>query len=83
VFEALANQENWVVDTPFLSRVLDQGFIKGCKAGEINILKRQLTYKFGKLPNWVEMQLKTAKSEQLLSWSLSLLNAQCLEEVFL
>lgn len=59
-----------------------RGLQLGKKQGEIMLLHRQLEKRFGILPNWVDLQLEQADSSQLAIWSLQLLDAQNLEEIF-
>ena len=50
--------------------------------GEAKILQRQLTLRFGKLPDVVVVRLKEANAEQLEAWSEQVLFASTLEDVF-
>ena len=50
--------------------------------GEVKILQRQLTLRFGKLPDVVVVRLKEANAEQLEAWSEQVLFASTLEDVF-
>jgi len=59
-----------------------RGEHKGQLKGEILILQRLLIKRFGILPNWVDEKMAQAQSEQLEQWSLRLLDANTLEDVF-
>ena len=42
---------------------------------EVCLLRRQLTLRFGPLPDWVDQQLSQATTEQLEAWALRVLDA--------
>ncbi len=52
------------------------------RRGEALILQRQLTKRFGSLPQWAVEKIAQAQNEQLEQWSLQLLEAETLEAVF-
>lgn len=58
-----------------------KGKQEGKLEGESNLLRVQLTHRFGKLPKWVIAQLESADAETLEKWGLRLLNADKLEDV--
>lgn len=63
-----------------------QGMAKGLEKGlciQRNTLIRMLRHKFGSLPTARKQQLEHASSRQLAHWSLQLLDALTLDEVFL
>lgn len=51
------------------------------KAGA-TMLKRQLTHRFKELPTWVEQRLTEASQKDLEHWSVRVLEASRLEDVF-
>ncbi|MFA7680870.1 MAG: DUF4351 domain-containing protein, partial [Pigmentiphaga sp.] len=55
---------------------------EGRVEGRAELLHKLLTRKFGPLPANIEQRLNTATSETLEIWSLNLLDAKRLEEVF-
>lgn len=59
-----------------------EGEHKGQLKGEMLILQRLLVKRFGTLPNWVDEKIAQAQSEQLEQWSLRLLDAHTIEDVF-
>jgi hypothetical protein len=59
-----------------------EGLAEGIEKGESTILRRQLTRRFGPLPEWPEQRLQSASSEQLEAWADAVLDARSLEEVF-
>jgi hypothetical protein len=59
------------------------GIQEGERKGEALILQRQLTKRFGTLPAWATDKITQAQSEQLEQWSLRVLEASTLEEVFI
>ncbi|MFO1423610.1 MAG: DUF4351 domain-containing protein [Candidatus Competibacteraceae bacterium] len=61
---------------------IKKGLQQGLQQGEIRVLRRQLTRRFGEPPAWVEIRLRDASPEQLETWAERLLAASRLEEVF-
>ena len=60
----------------------EQGLQQGLQQGELLLLKRQLTRRFGVLPPWVEARLAQADRAQLEQWAEVILDAKTLKEVF-
>lgn len=58
------------------------GYREGRQEGEGLLLKRQLSKRFGPLPNWVQEKMAQASSEQLELWGERILDAQSLAEIF-
>ncbi len=50
--------------------------------GEVRILQRQLTTRFGALPEYALARIQGATEEQLGNWSTRLLRAETLDDVF-
>ena len=61
---------------------LAQGKKQGRQEGEVILLKRLLTHRFGDLPAWVEAQLESATTETLEQWGERILDAETLKEIF-
>jgi len=59
-----------------------RGWEKGRNEGQITLLQRLLTRKFGPLPESVQQRIQGAAPAQIETWSLNVLDAQTLEEVF-
>lgn len=59
-----------------------EGWTKGRAEGEVQMLRRQLTRRFGPLPEWVNLRLQKADSAQLEAWADQVLDAKTLEGVF-
>jgi predicted transposase YdaD len=90
--------EDLLIDTPFLRKMRETGWregqtaglvagrtegrAEGIKQGECHLLSRQLRQRFGELPAWANSRLQQATVEQLERWSLQVLEAQRLEQVF-
>ena len=54
---------------------------EGLKEGEVKLLVRQLSRRFGPLPKWAEIRVNKAKSAQLEKWADAVLDASNLTEV--
>jgi hypothetical protein len=54
---------------------------QGIQQGETKLLRRQLTRRFGPLPDWAETRLAQATTEQCEEWADRLLDADSLEGV--
>ncbi|GAB6042512.1 Rpn family recombination-promoting nuclease/putative transposase [Endothiovibrio diazotrophicus] len=61
---------------------MQQGRQQGILEGESTLIERQLTRRFGPLPEWVGPRLAKATPEQLEQWADRLLDAPDLEAVF-
>ncbi|MBF0294499.1 MAG: DUF4351 domain-containing protein [Magnetococcales bacterium] len=67
---------------PKLEHLLGRERQESEQKGEAKILARQLQRRFGSLPTWASEKIAKATSQSLEEWSLRLLDAQSLEEVF-
>jgi hypothetical protein len=61
---------------------LEKGRQEGRQEGEIMMLRRLLTRRFGPLPDRVEQRLHTATVQDLERWAERVLDAPHLDEVF-
>lgn len=61
---------------------IQQGVQKGMQQGEQAILLRQLTRRFGTLPESTQAQIKQADTQQLEQWSDLVLTAATLDDIF-
>ncbi|MBP6019654.1 MAG: DUF4351 domain-containing protein [Burkholderiaceae bacterium] len=59
-----------------------KGIEQGVRKGEATLLERQLVRKFGPLPKTFQQRLQSATPAQLETWSLNVLDADSLAEVF-
>ena len=59
-----------------------EGRKEGRKEGEMIVLERQLTRRFGPLPESLQVRLHSATTEQLEHWADQILEAARLEDVF-
>ena len=64
-----------------ISQGRSEGLRKGLRAQQ-NTLIRQLRHKFGRLPTERKIQITQATARQISNWSLSLLDAHTLQDVF-
>ncbi len=55
---------------------------EGIQKGEIIILRRQLSRRFGAIPAWTEDRLNQAEEKDLEIWSDRILEANTLDEIF-
>jgi flagellar biosynthesis/type III secretory pathway protein FliH len=62
---------------------LEKGVKKGIRQGEAQMLLRQLSLRFGDLPQSAREQVESADADTLLRWSERILTASTLDEVFL
>ena len=60
----------------------DDGFQKGIEQGEVALLVKQLTKRFGSLPDWATEKLQQANREQLAVWAERIFDAESLEQFF-
>lgn len=56
---------------------------EGRQEGELNVLLRLLTRRFGPLDAATEQRLQRASSDELERWADNILDAQTLDEVFI
>lgn len=62
---------------------IQKGMQQGIQKGEATFLQRLLTRKFGTLPDALQQRIQTATSAQLETWSLNILDATSLDDVFI
>ena len=67
---------------PYVTSIERMGIEKGLQQGEVIMLKRLLTRRFGPLPAWAEQRLEQASPQELEGWADRVLEAQRLEDVF-
>jgi hypothetical protein len=60
----------------------EKGRQEGIPQGEAQILRRQLTRRFGPLPDWAEAKLSESSTDQLEHWADRILDAESLDAVF-
>jgi hypothetical protein len=59
-----------------------EGQAEGRAAGQADLLLRQLQRRFGPVPEEIKQRFRAAKTEQLETWSLNILDAATLDDVF-
>jgi len=67
---------------PYVTSIERMGIEQGLQQGEVIVLKRLLTRRFGPLPAWAEQRLEQASPPELEGWADRVLEAQRLEDVF-
>ena len=60
----------------------EQGLAEGLARGQAEVLRHQLTVKFGSLPAEVTSRLASATSAELLRWSERVLSVETLAGIF-
>ena len=65
-----------------LQQGLQQGRQEGRQEEAVVFLHRQLTHRFGRLPDAVCARLTSASIEQLETWILNVLDAESLDDFF-
>jgi hypothetical protein len=71
-----------VEDKDMLAENLENWAKKEQQQGGTHLLIKQIKMKFGEVPEWVVQQLEQATPEQLDEWSLAILTADSLDEMF-
>ncbi len=66
-----------------LEIALEKGREEGMVEGEANLLRRQIAYRFKRVPKWAEHRLAAATSAQIEEWGRRLLDSATLREVFI
>ncbi|HIJ82783.1 MAG: DUF4351 protein [Magnetococcales bacterium] len=77
--------ENDVLRPLFVRAQMDGELVgeqRGRQEGEAKILTRQLQRRFGNLPEWANEKIAKAEPSLLEEWSLRILDAQSLDDVF-
>ena len=66
----------------FIDKYIEQGMQQGVRQTGSKILGSQLSQRFGTLPDWAASKIKNADLDTLEKWSLRVLSAKTLDEVF-
>ncbi len=61
---------------------LEEGKREGKREGIVLTLRKQLSQRFGAIPDWTEDRLKDAAPKDLERWTNHILKASTLEEIF-
>ena len=80
--ERLLEDDELLLELPYLRRIREEGRAEGRREGEVEILLRLLRLRFGTVPADVTTRVTTADPETLLRWSDRVLSAPTLEAVF-
>jgi predicted transposase YdaD len=84
--ERLLEEDEWLLELPYLRRIhaegRREGHAEGRREGEAEVLLRLLRARFGALPQDVTARLNAADAETLLRWSERILSASTLDAVF-
>lgn len=65
-----------------IEKGMEKGMEKGKLEGQATLLQRLLDRKFGSVPQTLQQRIQTATPVQLETWSLNILDAATLDEVF-
>lgn len=60
---------------------IQQGILQGRQEGEAKLLRRQLTQRFGPLPDWAEHRIDQAGEAELESWADRIFDAQTIDDL--
>jgi hypothetical protein len=80
--ERLLEDDDLVLELPYLRRIREEGRQEGRREGEAEMLLRLLRLRFEPLPTDAVARVQAADPETLLHWSERVLSAAALEEVF-
>jgi hypothetical protein len=75
-------QTAMTLEQQFRQEGRQEGLQEGLQKGERLLLERQLTRRFGPLPDWVGRSLEEATTHQIERWGEAVLDAPSLESVF-
>ncbi len=65
-----------------MEKGIEKGIAQGVQKGELNILGRQLSKRFGMLPPWVDERLSKLSTTELEELSLRLFDAKSIDDLF-
>ena len=80
--ERLLEDDELLLELPYLQRIREEGRVEGRREGEAEMLLRLLRLRFGSVPADAITRVTTADPEMLLRWSERVLSAPTLEAVF-
>jgi len=80
--DAIPEYQNLQEVHTMLAETIDKWVQDAENRGEATLLQRQLTRKFGSIPETIQQKIQTATPAQLETWSLNILDATTLDEVF-
>jgi flagellar biosynthesis/type III secretory pathway protein FliH len=78
----LVGQEVEEAMMTYAEKLKQEGHDQGQQEGQCKMLLRQLTRRFGVLPEAVEKRIARAEAAELQDWALRVLDARSLDEVF-
>ena len=58
----------------------ERGLVEGSELGQIQLLTKQLTKRFGTLPTQIQQKIRSSHPPQLEEWALRLIDASSLDE---
>ena len=79
---AYVNTFEWYFTQQGMQKGIKQGIEQGIEKGKQILLQSLLVRRFGELPGWVNARLADADAGALESWSLRVLDAKRIEDVF-
>lgn len=80
--ESLVKKERLEGEQLGIAKGRQEGRLEGRLEGEKRVLRKQISLKFGNLPDWAEQRLEQGTPEQLEHWSATILVANSLDELF-
>ncbi len=71
-----------IMDHDLLGPVLRKGIKQGRKEGQQDLVRKLVCKRFGEIPDWADEQIAKMSVRRLESFSLKVLDAASLEEMF-
>ncbi len=65
-----------------IEKGIREGMQKGLQQGEMTIIRRQLSRRFGQIPEWADKRLEQASSDELIILADRIITAGSIEEIF-
>ncbi|MEO5369525.1 MAG: Rpn family recombination-promoting nuclease/putative transposase [Magnetococcus sp. DMHC-1] len=82
IIECVKPMEDTNVISIYARELIDEGYQKGRQEERREILKKAIKHRFGSVPEWAQNKLDTAHMDNLDRWTIKILDAKSLQEVF-